>query len=219
MLASPLLVPLSVAAAGFVAAHRWRRFGLPALALALVLGQVVLIAKETVRGTPAEFAHLRQAVGRGHGCLFVYSGPTMLYPATGRCRVTRYIFPSHLMHKRETGAIGANQEQEIERIFTREPEVVVLGGPFHDERPEQRARVIAHLAQNYDIRARVTLGSETMSVFRLRRDIHRPVARREAPLDQPLGVRELLIGEGGERALPAHSSGLTAFSTRVMRRA
>lgn len=193
--ALPLLVPLSVCAAGFTAKHRLRRFTIHALLAALVLGQGVLIAKEIVRGRPSEFAGLLQAVGKGPGCLYVYAGPTMLYSATGRCRVTRFIFPSHLGHRREKGAVGVDQVAEIGRIFASQPDVVVVGSPFHDERPEQRALVLAYLRQDYQPTTRVPLGSGTMTVFRRRDDLPAGAVHRGQEADErPLGLRELLIG-------------------------
>jgi hypothetical protein len=135
------------------------------LVLALVAGQAMLVGRQLNRGSAQQFARIAAAVGHGPGCLYVYSGESMLYPASGRCSLTRYIFPSHLGRLREHGAIGADQETEIRRILGEQPEVVVLRGPYNGERPEMRALVMARMAQAYRLKARLPLGSDTESVF------------------------------------------------------
>ncbi|MGC4421304.1 hypothetical protein ABXW19_12555, partial [Streptococcus suis] len=67
---------------------------------------------------------LSAAVGRGPGCLWVYSGSTMLYVSTARSAPSRYIVPSHLARTREAGATGIDQQQEIRRILAARPAVV-----------------------------------------------------------------------------------------------
>jgi hypothetical protein len=151
-----------------VAGHRWRRFALPVLILALAGGQAMLVGRQANRGSPRQFARIAAAVGRGPGCLYVYSGESMLYPATGRCSLTRYIFPSHLGRTRERGAIGVDQETEIRRILAAEPRIVVLRGPYNGERSDMRALVMARMAQAYRLKAQLPLGSDTISVFERR---------------------------------------------------
>lgn len=163
--ALPLLVPLSGCAAGFAAAHRWRRFVVPALVLALLGGQAMLLGRQANRGSAREFARLVAAVGQGPGCLYVYSGETMLYPASGRCTLSRYLFPSHLGRVRERGAIGVDQEAEIRRILAAQPAVVVVRQPYRGERPEMRALVMARMAQAYRLKVQLPLGSDMVQVY------------------------------------------------------
>ncbi|WP_447412478.1 hypothetical protein, partial [Clostridium perfringens] len=80
------------------------------LLTAALAGQIVLVALRGERGDAREFAALTQAVGRGPGCLYVYSGSTMLYVATDRCTLSRYIVPAHLGRAREAGATGVDQQ-------------------------------------------------------------------------------------------------------------
>ena len=140
----PVMLPGAVAAAAFF--QRRARSGHghgPAVPLALlfVAGQKILLSERARRGTAAEFdGTLADAVGRGPGGLFVYSGPVLLYPATGRPALTRYLFPSHLEFGREAGSIGVDQRAEIGRIFAQAPAVVVLApadqrGGAGDPRP------------------------------------------------------------------------------------
>jgi len=163
--ALPLLMPLSACAAGAIAAHRWRRFALPMLVLALLGGQAMLIGRQANRGSAREFSRVAAAVGQGPGCLYVYSGETMLYPATRRCSLSRYLFPSHLGRIRERGAIGVDQESEIRRILMAQPAVVVIRKPYRGERPEMRALVMARMAQSYRLKAQLPLGSDTVQVY------------------------------------------------------
>lgn len=167
--ALPLLVPLCACAAGF-AEHRLARRVLPPLFALLVCGsQAMLVAKRAARGTPAEFAALARAVGDGPGCLYVYSGPPMLYAASPRCAQTRYRFPSHLTRARERGAIGVDQQGEIARILAARPAIVVMSQPFRGERPELRAFALRLMTPAYRLRTAVPLGSQRIAVYALSR--------------------------------------------------
>jgi hypothetical protein len=167
--ALPVLVPLSICAAGFAAdPHRSRRITAIVLLIAFLGGEVTVVTKRLNRGGPEQFARVVAAIGHGPGCLYVYSGDPILYPMSGRCRLSRYIFPSHLGRKRERGAIGVDQQGEIERILALKPEVVVLRTPYFGERSELRALVIMRMAKDYRLKAQVPLGRDSMSVFALR---------------------------------------------------
>ena len=48
-------------------------------------GQLLLVQKRLERGTAEQVQRIVDAIGQGNGCLFVYSGPTIFYPLTGRC--------------------------------------------------------------------------------------------------------------------------------------
>lgn len=162
--ALPLIPPLAICAAGFWSDHR--RFALAILALVLVGGQAVLIAKRATRGTPGEIAAIARMIGAGPGCLHVYSGSTMLYPMTGRCAVTPWVFPSHLSRTRERGAIGVDQAVEIDRILATRPEWVVMRKPYRGERPEIRERMLAGVEKGYVRVATMPLGNERYALWR-----------------------------------------------------
>ncbi|UVO51360.1 DUF2029 domain-containing protein [Sphingomonas sp. SUN019] len=169
--ALPAVAPLAVCAARFLGARFWgarRGAGLAILGVVALAGQITIVVNRVMRGGPGEFAALATAVGRGPGCLWVYSGTTKLYPATGRCRVTRYVFPSHLYRTRETGAIGVDQEAEVRRVLAVKPAVIVMRPLSIGERPEIRAIVIAAVARDYRLAARTPLGNEMISVFKRR---------------------------------------------------
>ncbi|MEI9850375.1 MAG: hypothetical protein WDN24_05330 [Sphingomonas sp.] len=165
--ALPLLAPLAACAAGFIGDHRdGRRWALPALALFFLGGHALMATKLHNRGTPAEYYRLVETVGRGPGCLYVYSGPPLLYSLTGRCHVSRYIFPSHLGRLREAGAIGVDSRAEIRRILTEKPAVVVVRPPYHGEYAEMRALVLEEMKRSYGPPRQVTLGLLEISVYR-----------------------------------------------------
>ncbi|OYY92130.1 MAG: hypothetical protein B7Y45_00660 [Sphingomonas sp. 28-66-16] len=164
--ALPLLVPLCAIAAGFFAEHRAaRRFALPLFALLLIGSEAIVIAKLSGRGTPAQFAALTRAVGKGPGCLYVFSSTSMFYAATDRCTLTRYQFPSHLDRVRERGAIGVDQQAEIERIFAAKPAIVLVRPPFRGERLDMRALALRLLARDYKVRVALPLGNEIVTVY------------------------------------------------------
>jgi hypothetical protein len=164
--ALPLLVPFCVCAAGFFAAHRRSaQVRLPLLFVVLLASQIVLLVKRHERGTPAEFAAVTRAIGHGPGCLYVFSGSPMLYPATERCAVTRYRFPRHIGQARERNAIGVDQQGELERIMALRPAIVVLGRTYSGERADLRAAFERLVAAHYRPRADLPLGAGRIAVY------------------------------------------------------
>jgi hypothetical protein len=167
--ALPTLVPLAACSAGFVARHRQGpKIATAVLAVAFLGGQAMLELKQGYRGAPAQFSAVARAVGTGPGCLYVYSGDSMLYAATERCALSRYVFPSHLDRKREEGAVGVDQLAEAGRIMDRRPEVVVMRAPFSGERADVRALISRRLKQDYALRAHVPYGRDWVEVYHLR---------------------------------------------------
>ncbi len=164
--ALPLLVPLCICTAGFFAAHRRAaQVRLPLLVVVLLASQIVLLVKRHERGTPAEFVAVTRAIGHGPGCLYVFSGSPMLYPAAERCAVTRYRFPRHIGQARERGAIGADQQAELERIMALRPAIVVLGRTYSGERADLRALFERFVAARYRLRADLPLGAGRIAVY------------------------------------------------------
>ncbi|MFT3978478.1 MAG: hypothetical protein QM688_15415 [Sphingomonas bacterium] len=175
--ALPVLVPLSICAAGFADdPRRAPKITVIVLLIASLAGEVTVIRKRMGRGGPAQFAQVVDAIGHGPGCLYVYSGDSMLYPMSGRCRLSAYV-SSHLGRKRERGAIGVDQQAEIERVLALKPAVVVLRTPYFGERSELRALVIARMARDYRLKAAVPIGGDTNFVYALKsgdQACHRP---------------------------------------------
>lgn len=163
--ALPLIPPLAICAAAFLGTYR--RFAFWVLTLAFTGGQVLLLAKRATRGTPGEIAAIAQTIGTGPGCLHVYSGSTMLYPMTRRCTVTRWLFPSHLSRTRERGAIGVDQQAEIDRILGARPEWMVMRKSYRGERPEIRARMLQEVERDgYRQVTVLPLGNERYTLWR-----------------------------------------------------
>ena len=164
--ALPILLPACAAAAGQRGPPAWPRRRAPALLLTAALaGQIVLIVQRAGRGDASEFAALAQAVGRGPGCLYVYSGTDMLYSATGRCTLSRYLVPSHLIRFREAGATGVDQDGEIRRILAAGPEAVVIRPQYRGERSAAHAIVTAAMARDYRLTASLPMGNEIIRVY------------------------------------------------------
>lgn len=162
----PAALPGAIGAAGFLGAGHWRGRATP-----VVLGVAALLALGTPavnryrRGDADQIARLTAAIGRGPGCLYIYSGPAMPYRSTGRCTVTPYLFPSHMQHGREAGAIGVGQATELRRIFATRPAVVVDQPPYHDERGDIR-RLYEHLVmRDYRLKAVTQVGDNAIRVW------------------------------------------------------
>ncbi len=162
----PVLVPATACAAGFFGKPRWRRLGPAILVLVAIGGQITVVVNRINRGDAADFARLAQAVGTGPGCLYVYSGSTPLYPATGRCRVSRYVVPSHLNRLREAGATGVDQATEVRRILGTHPAVIVMRPPFRGERTDIRALVLQATRRDYRLTTVTPMGREQIAVYK-----------------------------------------------------
>ncbi|GAA0738367.1 hypothetical protein GCM10009106_26450 [Sphingomonas japonica] len=164
--ALPAIAAACTCSAGFFASERRSRRAVTVFLIAtFVGGQAVLALKRHERGTAAEFAALTRAVGRGNGCLLIYSGPTMLYPATGRCRVSALVFPSHLSRTREAGAVGVDQRAALAAALATRPAWVVAEAGYRGERPDIRRRLEQVLGQNYRPIGTYALGTKRITVF------------------------------------------------------
>jgi hypothetical protein len=168
--ALPLLVPASICASGFFGDHRTgRRIVLPLLLIGFLGGQTLLVIKRHNRGTAAQFDGVVDAIGHGagqkRGCLYVFSGETLLYPASGRCALTRYYFPSHLGRLREEGAIGVDQQAEITRILALKPAIVVFRPHYPGERAELRDMAMGEMHRHYRLRAVRPLGGQAIEIY------------------------------------------------------
>jgi hypothetical protein len=166
----PVAVPAAACAASFLGGTGKRvRAGVAILLIAALAGQIKVGIERLNRGGPTEFARLVEAIGQGPGCLYVYSGNTMLYPATGRCRVTAYIFPSFLIRPRENGAMGVDQWTEVRRILLRQPEVIVISPPYRVETLDIRAFVEQTVRRDYGAPVMVKLGNQQVAVYHRKR--------------------------------------------------
>lgn len=165
--ALPVLVPASLCCAGFLGNHRiGRMLMLPLLCIALVAGLAATYNSRLSRGNGAELNALSQAIGQGPGCIFLYSGPPMLYSYTGRCVTTAWLFPRHLSRIREANSIGVNQLAEIRRIFRSRPAIVTVAEPYDGERLDVRRRTLRRLKDNgYRLKGVWPIGTDSIAVF------------------------------------------------------
>lgn len=166
--ALPVMVPASLCCAAYFALDRTgRRIVAPALlGVALIAGTASVLIAQSKRGNAAQLETIAEAIGHGRGCLYVHSGDSMLYGATGRCALSPWLFPSHLSRERENGALGVDQIAEVDRIFDRKPEIVVMRTPFRGERLAVRARVMRYLYRmGYAVRGTYMLGRVPITVY------------------------------------------------------
>ncbi len=163
----PVMVPAAICAAGVLGGHpRGRKWARAIVAGAFVIGQAVLISNAWYRGNARQLETMSNAIGHGPGCMYVYSGTSMLYAYTGRCTVTAWIFPSHIARERENGALGVDQLEEVDRIFAKRPEMVVMRPQFIGERLEARERVLAHLkTDGYRLKGQWPIGNLMLDVY------------------------------------------------------
>ncbi|WP_294334931.1 hypothetical protein [uncultured Sphingomonas sp.] len=166
--ALPVMMPASLCCAGFFgAAPLGRRVVAPALlAVALIAGETIVVTSAWRRGNDAQLESIAAAIGHGKGCLYLHSGDTMMYAASGRCTASAWVFPSHLARERENGAVGVDQLEEVDRIFRRHPAVVAMRAPFSGERRVVRERVLQYLQRDgYRLRGRYPIGDDHISVY------------------------------------------------------
>ncbi|WP_174285588.1 hypothetical protein [Sphingomonas bacterium] len=175
----PVMLPATLCTAAFFGDRRIGRWlAIPAMVAGFVGGQLVVASALHHRGSPAEFAAVVRAIGPGPGSLYVDIGDPALYTFTGRHALSRYLFPSHLQIAREAGAIGVDQAAEVDRIFARRPEVVVLQGPETDEMPERAVQVAGLVARGgYARPVRLPLGRLWADVYHLKTRSPSPAGR------------------------------------------
>lgn len=165
--ALPVMLPAALCCAGYFGmGTQGRRTAVALLALIGVIGTAMVWQKQRGRGSAAEIEALAHAIGQGRECMFVYSGDAMLYGYTGRCGVSRWLYPSHLTRTREDGAIGVDQMAEIDRVFARAPRFVVMQPRFIGERAEIRARTFAQLrAGRYRLKGQYRVGDRMIDLY------------------------------------------------------
>ena len=179
--ALPILVPAAVnAAALFDEGRKLRWLGYFAIAFALVAGGIRMAGGWQRNGDAAELAPFVRAIGwEPAGCLYIYQGPSSLYSLTDSCLVTRYIYPSHLSHVKERGAIGVSQTRELDWIMDRLPRfVLVEAGRDKDNERRSRREIASELAGRYRPALQARIGRETYVLY-----THREAAPAQATVD------------------------------------
>ena len=173
--ALPVLVPLAAAASLAVARRR--------LWTAVILGaglfwlQLAGFFADYLHGTADARADVAAttAIIAPHlngGCLWVFSGPPILYHTTNACLATRYVFPVHLNYLGEDGAIGVDSAAEVRRTLAGRPAVIATfdGKAFEDANPRTWRMVRATLERDYvPVGTRAVFGG-LLHIHALRRD-------------------------------------------------
>ena len=174
----PLIAPLTVSAATLLG----QRTGI-ALAAALCLtawSEGSMFRFESNREGRQAFESMSSVIARSrhNGCLYLASGPPLLYDRAGDCRLTKYQFAEHLADANEARAIGTDQQAELARVLTLKPAVIVrVSAPILEANPQSLARVAAVLARDYRrIMVRRVSVQRSFRVFEIwqRRDLPPP---------------------------------------------
>lgn len=166
--ALPVMLPACLCCAGYLGGtRRGRTLVAPAmLAMSLFGGEYTAWSAAWHRGNAQQLEALAEGIGRGPGCMYVYSGNSILYSYTGRCRVSPWVFPSHLSRERENGALGVDQLAEIDRIFAKRPEIVVMRPEYFGERMAAHRLTVQRLREGgYALRGRYPLGDLLIDVY------------------------------------------------------
>lgn len=176
--ALPLLLPFAAAAAPLFARPR---IGLPvALLLAAIGGYLAVHDIGKSHGRTGSGREVRAVADRIRprlkDCLFVFSGPPVLYPLTRSCLPTPYVFPTLLSESRDAATMRIDALAELRRVTDARPQFIVTRE--FDDYPEAAPAALAHM---------------------------RSVLARDycLALDQPAGRRHLLVYERRNGNCPA----------------
>jgi hypothetical protein len=149
-----LLPPACLAASAFLSR---RIFGLTALPLlawyALADGHAWDF--DHARRSKAAFARMAETIKahKNDGPLFVFEGPSLLYPLTGSRPPTPLVFTAHLTQLTERNVSHLDTLAEVRRILALDPTVIVLG-PSPKQFPpnmETERLVRDHVAQRCEL--------------------------------------------------------------------
>jgi hypothetical protein len=123
--ALPVLVPACISAATlFERPSGWLYF-LGLFAFCLFQGAIVNVRRN--QADARNFAEVSKAVdeARAGGCIYVADGPSWLYATTSPCRLTRFLFPTHLHSIAESNAVGVDTADELAMIMAQRPAIIV----------------------------------------------------------------------------------------------
>ncbi|MEZ0244593.1 MAG: hypothetical protein ACAH11_14555 [Sphingomonas sp.] len=125
--ALPLLVPLTIAAARFLAHSPHRKLALALFAFYPATQQIVL-NRILVAEDRADAAAIATAIPASAqtACMLVFSGPPVVYQLGNACTVTKFAFPDHLHMTGEAPAIGIPQPQAVADALARKPAVIAI---------------------------------------------------------------------------------------------
>lgn len=146
----PLIAPLSVSASTVLARPLGPVFAGVLLIYSNANGDLTAVARN--QDSKHAFARMVEAVDANlkGGCLFVDSGPSLLYSATPACRLTAYLFGEHLKLRVERAAVGIDTRMELRRILGLQPAVIVTRDPSKaDDDPVNSELLASELQSHY----------------------------------------------------------------------
>ena len=168
--ALPIFLPGAIASAtAFDSTARIRRLAFGILAIAIIIGQLMLAELRRTEGSPDMLNRLVIAMQGHPGCLFVHKGHPILYLMSNRCRLSRYWMPAHFSKANESGALGINIANETRRILSLKPGLIVTTLPVRpSDNLETRAIMEAGIARDYQLVYQERAGRTVHQLFALR---------------------------------------------------
>lgn len=136
----PLVPPLAILASP--ALEAMRRFAIGLVALAAIVGQILVGFFAWSKGDGATVDKLVAAIGPAPRCIFVFDGFPALYSETRSCLPGRFLFPGHLNGVMEAGSLGVDPVAEVERIMAARPDAVITDRPLWSLRNLETNRVV-----------------------------------------------------------------------------
>ena len=130
---------------------------------------------EDTRRQQAEFdsfaATIAPHVDAQAKCMWIHDGPTALYTATGSCLPSRFVYPDHLNNLLERDALGISQAEEVRRILTARPPVIVTAdSPLTPQSQDVLGLVRTALSEGYRPLAGTQVGERRIRAW-LREDL------------------------------------------------
>ena len=169
----PLLLPLAVLASPALG----RSSKVTPLAVMLLLtggisGGVKVYSEFRKAGNRQQVERISSIVAKNlnGGCLHVFEGPPILYSLTGACTSTRFVFPSHLSHRKEASALGVSVPDALEEMLDRRPSVIVADAEAKPSSSNMVTRKIlwSALRDHYRLVAPAQLGRRKLLIFALK---------------------------------------------------
>lgn len=148
--AMPLLVPLCVASAPFLARETGKLWTAVIAALSILLATPFQFTQtQQSRAAMAEMVRTVRAHIGDRG-LLTYDGPSELYPLTGQPFMTPLVFPTHLSHAIEKDVSHLSTLGETRRVLALKPGAVVMAEPIRNGpvNEETHQLVLAYVGQH-----------------------------------------------------------------------
>jgi 4-amino-4-deoxy-L-arabinose transferase-like glycosyltransferase len=168
----PIVLPASLTAAIGLSSLRWNKRGLGMTALVVlatvIVGSVGTYVKLARKGNADDITHLMAMMPKSDTrCPWLMGtlGAT-LYLQSKACLPTAYPLSGHLFERHESGAIGVDQNTEIDAILAKSPPMITMDRvPRPEEDLQQRARFLARLNADYRLAEDRDVGKTGLLIY------------------------------------------------------